>query len=344
MNRRGWAFTLLLAWTAALATPGPVYRNCGEEWTLARPPKRILALNQHAADLLIALQAGPTLIGVAYVDDDPEALRTGRYRGVPLIAPRYPSSETLYALQPDLVVGGFASAFGRGLLDRRVLAEQGIGSYLLDAACERRAADPFAGVEADLRTLGGLLGHEEQAEAVLRLQARHLAEARRLGRFARRPRVFYLDSIEAGLNSEGAKGFVDRLLARAGADNLFGDLELGRTLVSREAVLARDPDVLLLADAVWSPARDKLAFLRADPALSTLRAVREACWLSLPFSQLVPGVASAQAAENLARDLARLERCGPTATDPPASRTVSAPHASAPGPVVRTIHGDDHAP
>lgn len=60
------------------------YRNCGQDWTLPHaPPQRILALNQHAADLLLALQVGPSLVAVSYIDDDTEALASRRYRGVP---------------------------------------------------------------------------------------------------------------------------------------------------------------------------------------------------------------------------------------------------------------------
>ncbi|TRX76796.1 ABC transporter substrate-binding protein [Pseudomonas mangiferae] len=304
---------LALAWLAwvlpAQAVAGQSFANCGETWRVSQPPRRILALNQHAADLLLALDAGPALLGVAYIDDDPQALASRRYHGVPLVAARYPTAEALYALQPDLVVGGFASAFGQGLLARRTLAEQGIGSYLLDAACARRADQYFTGIETDLRTLGALLGREALAERLIRQQAGRLAEAKRLARLPRRPTVFYLDSVSHGLDSEGGRGFVDELLRAAGATHLFGDLPLGRTAVSRETLLLRDPDVLLLADAVWSPAADKIAYLQDDPTLSTLRAVRNACWVRMPFSHLVPSVDSARAVEALARQLAALERC-----------------------------------
>ena len=42
-----------------------------------------------------------------------------------------------------------------------------------------------------------------------------------------------------------------------------------------ETLLQRDPDVIILADAVWSPARRKREYLHNHPALSKLRAVRE---------------------------------------------------------------------
>ena len=81
------------------------YTNCAQAWALPHaPPSRIVALNQHAADLLLALDARPSMVGVAYLDDSDNTHRQGRYFEVPVIAAQYPSSEVLYAQRPDLVV------------------------------------------------------------------------------------------------------------------------------------------------------------------------------------------------------------------------------------------------
>ncbi|PTT94852.1 iron ABC transporter substrate-binding protein, partial [Pseudomonas sp. HMWF005] len=60
-------------------------RNCGEHWQVsASPPARIVALNQHAADLVLALDAGSSLVGVAYLDDTDAGQRPTAYFGVPV--------------------------------------------------------------------------------------------------------------------------------------------------------------------------------------------------------------------------------------------------------------------
>ncbi len=280
------------------------YRNCGQDWHIDHPPQRILALNQHAADLLLALGAGSRLIGVAYIDDDLN-LSGGRYRGVPLLARQYPSAEAVYAQQPDLVVAGFASAFRLGNLSREELTGHGVASYLLDAGCLARQGDLFAGVEVDLETLGVLLGEQEKAQALIRQQRAELAEARRLFADNEPLDVFYLDSASSGLESQGRRGVITQLLHAAGAHNLFEDVELGSFTANAEQLLARDPDVILLADALWSTAEQKKKTLRADPVLSRLRAVREGRFVALPFTHLFPGVHSGQAARELAQALSR---------------------------------------
>ena len=303
------SYTLALALGVALlqgmaTATAQDYRNCAQDWHIDHPPQRILALNQHAADLLLALGAGSRLIGVAYIDDDLN-LSGGRYRGVPLLARQYPAAEAVYALKPDLVVAGFASAFRLGNLSRAELAGQGVGSYLLDAGCGVWTDDLFVGVETDLTTLGEILGEQERAQELIRQQRAELAEARRLFAHHKPLDVFYLDSASNGLESQGRRGVITQLLHAAGAHNLFEDVDLGSFTANTEQLLARDPDVILLADALWSTAEQKKKALRADPVLSRLRAVRDGRFVALPFTHLFPGVHSGQAARELAQALRR---------------------------------------
>ena len=124
MKRLGGFAIALVCSASALADS---YRNCQQEWHLPHtPPARIVALNQHAADMLLDLEAGPALVGVAYLDDNGAAHKQSTYFAVPVIAPRYPASEVLYGQQPDLVVGGFATAFGSGITSRTGLAGNGV--------------------------------------------------------------------------------------------------------------------------------------------------------------------------------------------------------------------------
>jgi iron complex transport system substrate-binding protein len=291
----------LLGTTAA---SGHEYRNCAETWQIDHPPQRILALNQHAADLLLALGVGERLIGVAYIDDDLDLAR-GSYRGVPLLSRQYPSAEAVYEQRPDLVVAGFASAFRLGNLSREELAGHGVASYLLDAGCGAWQDDLFSGVETDLTTLGDLLGEQERAQKLIRQQRAELAQARRHFSGNKPLEVFYLDSASNGLESQGRRGVVTQLLHAAGAHNLFEDVDLGGFTANSEQLLARNPDVILLADALWSTADQKIRTLRADPVLSRLPAVREGRFVALPFTHLFPGVQSGQASRELAQALER---------------------------------------
>ena len=278
------------------------YRNCALAWTLPHsPPSRIVALNQHAADLLLALDAGSSLVGVAYLDDDGMAHRRGKYFEVPVIAAKYPSSEVLYAQRPDLVVGGFASAFGNGVTSRTGLADNGVASYLLESACAGHTLDYFGHIRRDLFTLGTLLHKPQRAQALSDALDADLLRAQALVGNTKPLSVFYLDSEVNGLDSEGQRGFVTALLAASGAQNVLADIPLSRVTVNSETLLMKDPDVILLADALWSPASRKRQLLTTDPVLSKLRAVRENRMIDIPFTHLVPNVGSGQVVLELAR-------------------------------------------
>jgi len=283
------------------------YRNCNQDWTATHsPPSRIVALNQHAADLLLALDVGPALVGVAYLDDNGVAHRHGEYFGVPVIASKYPSSEVLYAQKPDLVVGGFATAFGTGVTSRTGLAGNGVGSYLLESACDGHSLDYFGHIRNDLFTLGALVHKQQQARALSDAMDADLASAQALAGEGKPLSVFYLDSEVNGLDSEGRRGFVTTLVAAAGARNLFAGINQYRVTVSSETLLMSDPDVILLADALWSPASRKRQLLTTDPVLSRLRAVRENRMIDIPFTHLVPTASSGRVALDLARQFKKL--------------------------------------
>ncbi|MGH8392313.1 MAG: ABC transporter substrate-binding protein, partial [Pseudomonas sp.] len=118
--------------------------------------------------------------------------------------------------------------------------------------------------------------------------------------------VFYLDSEVNGLDSEGRRGFVTTLVAAAGARNLFAGINQYRVTVSSETLLMSDPDVILLADALWSPASRKRQLLTTDPVLSRLRAVRENRMIDIPFTHLVPTANSGRVVLELARQFKQL--------------------------------------
>ena len=301
----------LVCWIGALLCSSSVladsFHNCGETWS-ATQPSRIVALNQHAADLVLALGAGSSLVGVAYLDDTEAGQRPSEYFGVPVIARQYPASEVLYAQKPDLVIGGFATAFGDGVTSRSGLARNGVGSYLLESACNGHSLDYFAHVRNDLLTVGKLLHKQPQARQLSEALDADLARAQALAAPGKPLSVFYLDSEVKGLDSEGQRGFVTTLLAAAGARNVFAKINQYRVTVSSETLLASDPDVILLADADWSPASRKRYLLKHDPVLSQLRAVRENRLIDIPFTHLLPTVNSGRVALDLARQLNALNK------------------------------------
>jgi len=94
-------------------------------------------------------------------------------------------------------------------------------------------------------------------------------------------------------------------LALCGANNAFADLTEPSPLIDVEAVIARNPDVILVASppgegAAWA------ADWRRYPALAAVRTGRVVVFEDQALSRLGPSLISAT--ENLCRTLARVSR------------------------------------
>lgn len=266
--------------------------RCEPQWDQSAPPQHIIAMNQHAADMLLALDAGPQMLGVSYIDDSAEAVTSGRYHGIPVFSAKYPATEKVIASGADFVVAGFSSAFMASMGGQNDLQRAGIGSYLMAFACERQAYSGFDSIKTDLYRLGKILGREKEADAAVARIDATLAQVKALPPLSRKPTIFYLDSQSDTLMSQGKKGFMTEIITLAGGENTFINMPMAGIHVSPEILLDKQPDYIILADAVWSPAEKKKAWLANHPALSHLEAVKNGRYIVIPFSGVYPNVKS----------------------------------------------------
>lgn len=270
------------------------YQNCQQQWSVDKRPQRIVAMNQSAADMLLALQAEDLLAGVSYLDDAPDALKQGSYYGVKVIAKQYPGAELLFANKTDFVVASYISAFHSEAGDRLRLQKNGIGSYLLHDGCGRNLSTTLEDVLTDIRILGRLTGREIIAQQLTQSIQQRRAQVSTLPPLAKPPRVFYYDGGDRDIYTQGGGGFISALLAEAGARNLFADMRQKWLHVSPEMLLSQQPDIILLSDDLRQPAPDKIALMQTDPVLSELNAVKHKRFIVISFSDLYPGVNSGE--------------------------------------------------
>lgn len=76
----------------------------------------------------------------------------------------------------------------------------------------------------------------------------------------------------------------------AGGNNIFADLNGGWSTANWESVVERNPDVVVLIEAEWSSAREKASHLLTNPALSTVSAVQNVRFVTVPFTSTSPGI------------------------------------------------------
>ncbi|WIY52286.1 ABC transporter substrate-binding protein [Devosia sp. YIM 151766] len=301
---------LALASSPALAET-PSIESCETVSGFEAVPSRVITLNQQATEIMLALGLESHLVGTAYIDDAIPERWQAAYDSVPVLSERYPAREVVLAENPDLLFAGFNSAFGEKALGAQEdWNDLGIGTYLVNVECRNlHPADVKLTTEPlfiDLERIGALFGVEDRAETVatdIRSRLAAIAGANPgQGR-----RAFLYDSGTETAFSAGCCGAPGLLLDAVGLENIAAEVEGRWADLAWEAVVVGDPDVIVLIEAEWSTAEDKIAHLKADPVLSELDAVREERFVTIPFSATVLGIRFVEGVEQLGADLAALD-------------------------------------
>ncbi|QFG27597.1 ABC transporter substrate-binding protein [Actinomadura sp. WMMB 499] len=279
--------------------------NCGVTTTYDRPPRRAVSLNQHATEVMLALGLEKSMAGTGYLDDKVLPEFQAAYDSVKVISEEYPSFETLLAAEPDLVYGGWASAFdekeGRS---REALKKAGIDTHLNNEECPEGPVT-MAAVEEELRTVAEIFGVPDRAEKRIASMRTVLEGVEKKLSGVSPLKVAVYDSGDKTVFTAGGAGIGNEMIRLAGGTNLFSDVAKPYGDVSFEQFAERGPDVVVIYDYDYNgrSAEDKKKFLLEHPALKDAPAIEEERFAVLPLSSTVTGVRVAGAVESLARQL-----------------------------------------
>jgi iron complex transport system substrate-binding protein len=218
-------------------------------------PPRIVSIAPGATEMLFAAGAGGLLVATSEYSDEPAAARK-----VPRIGDSNAVDvERLVVLRPDVVVvwpgGNNTAQIGK------------IESLRLPIY--RHRVNSLSDLPASLRRLGAMAGTQPVAEAnaqkiETRLRALETQYANR------KPVRVLLQVWNKPIYTIGGKQIMSDVLRVCGAENVFGDLPDLGPAVELEAVIARDPDVIVVSAP--RPAADEWA--KDWEKFGTLRAVR----------------------------------------------------------------------
>ena len=191
---------------------------------------RVVTLAPNLTELVFAAGAGNTLVGVSAYSDYPDAARE-----LPVVGDAFAvDQEQLAVLQPDLLLVWHSGTPAQVIDDLRQ------AGYRVEVVRTRSLAD----VAAALRQIGALTGYPQQAGEAADAYATALQELAAQHATTADLRVFYqVDS--RPLYTVNGQHYVSELIALCGGSNVFGDLDDLAPAVDVEAVLERDPEVML---------------------------------------------------------------------------------------------------
>jgi iron complex transport system substrate-binding protein len=262
----------------------------GQRVTVHQPPLRIASLAPGATEMLFAAGAGSQVIATVAYSDEPAAARR-----VPIIGDASGvDMERLVSMRPDVAVvwpgGGNPAQIEK-------LGRLGIPVY-------RQQVNRLDAMPASLRRLGALAGTAPAAEAAARQLEGRMEQLRTQHGGGRAPTVL-LQLWDHPIYTAGGSQLMSDQLRLCGARNVFSDLGQLSAVVSPEAVIARDPDIIL----ALAPVGDGAAWLAEWKRFGSLTAVRRGRLIAFEdprFGRLGPS--AIEATEILCKRLAALSR------------------------------------
>lgn len=205
----------------------------GRKVKFEEQPQRIVSLAPANTETLFAVGAGDQVVGVtAYCNYPPEAKNCEQVGG---FAGHEISVERIVALEPDLV---FTVGKYHGQLMEQL--EQ------LDIASIALEPTTFEEIYKTIELAGHVTGRAERAKQVVKSMKERVkvVEDANSGDSSR-PTVLYVVQAEP-LMTVGRRSFISEVIRRAGGRNVFDDVDAGYPTVNQEAVISRDPEIIVL--------------------------------------------------------------------------------------------------
>lgn len=301
------ALLLCGAQAFAEATQYPLtIHSCNREVTFKEAPKHAVSHDINMTQMMLALGLKSRMAGYSGVSGwkSVTPAMQSLLDGLPELAAKYPSVETLLNANVDFFFAGwdYGMRVG-GDLTPQTLQPLGINVYELTESCAfvmKRPAATLDDTYNDLRNLGKIFDVQDRANALIADMQQQVAEIRK-DLPADQPRVFLYDSGEDRAMTSGRLGMPQALIDAAGGRNILDDVEASWTRVNWETVVERNPQVIVIVDYSEITAEQKIEFLLKNPALQSVDAIKNQRFIVIPYVQATPGIDNVLAVETLAK-------------------------------------------
>jgi iron complex transport system substrate-binding protein len=208
--------------------------------------QRLISLSPAATEILFTLGLGELIVGDTTFCNYPE-----QALNVPKIGTfSEPNIEKIIFLKPDII-------FATGLEQAQTV------SRLEQIGLKVFVSDPkdFSKLLESITAIGALTGREKEAEVLVwSMQERVDIIRAKVGKIPldRRPKVF-IEVWHDPLMTAGPGSIVDELLTSAGGINIAYDTPKPYSRFSAEAVIQRDPEVIILGYMAKGSVRDSVS-------------------------------------------------------------------------------------
>ena len=227
-------FLLLMVASTYSTAAITVTDDLGNTVTIEHPAQRVISLAPHVTELIFTAGAGTKIIGTVKYSDFPEAAknipRIGDLRQIDL--------ERVIALKPDLLIVWMHGAFNQQL---ETLRKSGIPFYFSEP-------QKLTQVSETLIKFGQMLGTENTAQVAASNFNKQLQLLSTQNQNKSKVRTFY-QVWGHPLYTLNDKHIVSDAIRLCGGENIFGTLAASAPVVTQEAVLQENPELIIGTDA-----------------------------------------------------------------------------------------------
>jgi len=281
-------------------------QSCNRQVVFNEAPRHAVSHDINMTQMMLALGLKPSMVGYSGISGW-KSVTPGMAKildGLPELAAKYPSVETLLDANVDFFFAGwdYGMRVG-GDLTPQTLQPLGINVYELTESCAFVMKRPAASLEDtynDLRNLGKIFDVQDRSNALITTMQAQVADVRK-HLPAQQPRVFLYDSGEDRAMTSGRLGMPQALIDAAGGRNILDDVEASWTRVNWENVVERNPEVIVIVDYGEVSAEQKQQFLLDNPALQSVDAIKHRRFIVIPYVQATPGIDNVLAVQTLAQ-------------------------------------------
>ena len=315
---------------AALAEPTEYpleIENCGQTITFDKAPERAVALGQNSAEIMLLLGLEDRMAATAFWPNKvlPELAEANEK--VKLITVEFPTLESVLQEEPDFVAAMLTTLLGPDskVAKRADFEDIGIPAYLSPSACAttQDTGDAYGSRDKlwnmdllykEIDDMARIFDVQDRGQAVIAdFKAR---EAKLREEFSENKDLTFLfwfssaspadDAYLGGGN--GPSGFIASLL---GGRNAL-DTQAEWPTLNWEGIMAADPTVIVATQVDrnrWDldKAENKIAFLKSDPTVSQMEAVKKGRIAVMSGAAMNPSIRTLYGAEELAEEIKAMD-------------------------------------
>ncbi|WP_299408723.1 ABC transporter substrate-binding protein [uncultured Roseobacter sp.] len=282
-------------------------QSCNRTVTFDTAPKAAVSNDVNLTEMMLVLGLADRMVGYTGISGwktlDQEM--TAGVEALPELSSKYPSKEVLIGADADFFFAGwnYGMKVG-GDVTPETLAPFGIDVYELTESCIHIGEKDAASMEDmynDLLNLGAIFDVSEKATALVQGYRTELeAFTANLAPLETAPRVFVYDSGEDVPFTAGRYAMPNALIEAAGGTNIMNDFAKSWATVGWEAVVERNPEVIVIVNYGEVTAAEKRDFMMSNPAFADIDAVKHDRFVTLEYVEATPGPRNIEAVKKLA--------------------------------------------